>query len=286
MDPDELLKNAKALSKQMSEYQGILPPHPPVSKQCSEAAWEELLDECDEQFNQMQQLQNDIAVTEADSSGNQLSETENRINTLTAELKQWEESEPRLLSVNPEVLLSVGKEELSQLNAQLEMVLSCSRAKRDKLREILKSERKWLEEKEEVLKAVTEQVKALQEEHERLSETSVLLDMKKKLKKMKDFQDNLLSTLSDLLEEHFPLPQEGGNDSKRKKKFLPEPRAELISLHDILELLMNKTVETPHEPYVVMDESFWPPYIEMLLRYGIASRHPDDSVKIRLEAFY
>ncbi|XP_023653449.1 centromere protein K [Paramormyrops kingsleyae] len=286
MDPDELLKNAKALSKQMSEYQGILPPDPPVSKQCSEAAWEELLVECDEQFNYMQQLQNDIAVTDADSSENQLNETENRINTLTAELKQWEESEPRLLSVNPEVLLSVGREELSQLNAQLEMVLSCCQAKRDKLREILKSERKWLEEKEEVLRAATEQVKALQEENERLSETSVLLDMKKKLKKMKDFQDNLLSTLSDILQEHFPLPQEGENGNKRKKKFRPEPRGDLISLHDILELLMNKTVETPHEPYVVMNESFWPPYIEMLLRYGIASRHPDDSVKIRLESFY
>lgn len=90
----------------MSEYQGILLPEPPVSKQCSEAAWEELLDECDEQFNYMQQvwicgciylhatscvlgwmtltplsilshvpqLQNDIAVIDADSSENQLNE--------------------------------------------------------------------------------------------------------------------------------------------------------------------------------------------------------------------
>ncbi|XP_036407588.1 centromere protein K, partial [Megalops cyprinoides] len=251
-----------------------------------EAALTELLDECEEQLCQLQQLQNEIALADSESLQNPPNQAADRVNTLRAELKEWLEIQPNLLSSNPDVLLAVGKEELPRLNKQLEMVLSCSQAKRDKLKEVLKSEQKWLEEKNDVLKAATEQVIALQQENDRLSEKGVLEDMKKKVQKVKDYQDTLLETLSDILAEHFPLPVQEGNANKKKKGITTEPRADLISLHDILELLMNKFVETPHEPYVVLNETFWPPYIEMLLRHGIASRHPEDCFKIRLEAFY
>ncbi|XP_029114998.1 centromere protein K isoform X2 [Scleropages formosus] len=286
MDADELLHNARALARHAAECARVVPPQAALGMRCSEAAMGQLLDECEEQFSQLQQLQNEITMTKSDSLETSRDETVNRVNALAAELKQWMETEPKLLSTNSEILLTVGKEELLQLNTQLEMVFSCSQAKRNKLKEVLKSEQKWLEEKREVLMAVTEQVTALQQENDKLSETSVLHDMKKKIQKVKEYQDHLLDTLSDVLEEHFPLPQQAGNTNKKKKNSSMEPRKDLISLHNILELLMNKTVETPHEPYVVIDETFWPPYIEMLLRYGIASRHPDDYCRIRLEAFY
>lgn len=51
------------------------------------------------------------------------------------------------------------------------------------------------------------------------------------------------------------------------------------------QLLMNQVLNTPHDPYVTIDNTFWPPYIEMLLRYGIAVRHQDNNFKIRLETF-
>ncbi|TNN71234.1 Centromere protein K [Liparis tanakae] len=60
---------------------------------------------------------------------------------------------------------------------------------------------------------------------------------------------------------------------------------DLISLNEILELLMNKVLTTPHDPYVTLDGTFWPPYVEMLLRYGIAVRHQENNFKIRLEPF-
>ncbi|KAL4639966.1 centromere protein K [Arapaima gigas] len=285
MDADELLCNAKALARQVAECPAVPPRQAPMGRGCSEAAWAQLLDECEEQFNQLQQLQNEITMTETDALSNPRDEAMNRVGAVAAELKQWKETEPKLLSTNSEVLLAVGKEELLRLNTELDMVLSCSQAKRSKLKDVLKSEQKWLEEKREVLKAASEQVTVLQQENDRLSETSVLQEMKKKIQKVKDYQDSLLDTLSDILEEHFPLPHQQEN-TKKKKNSSVEPRVDLISLHNILELLMNKTVETPHEPYVVIDETFWPPYIEMLLRYGIASRHPDDCFRIRLEAFY
>lgn len=51
------------------------------------------------------------------------------------------------------------------------------------------------------------------------------------------------------------------------------------------QLLMNKVLNTPHDPYVTIDNTFWPPYVEMLLRYGIAVRHQENNFKIRLETF-
>ncbi|XP_061088460.1 centromere protein K [Conger conger] len=286
MDADELMENAQALAKQMSEYQGNLPPDTPVSRELSEAARAELLDECEEQFSLLQQLQNDLTLAEAESLQNPNYQTVSRVNALEAELKEWQELQPKLLSSNPEVLLAVGKEELSRLNRQLEMVLSCSQAKRDKLKETLKSEQEWVGEKKEVLQAAAERVAALRDEGDRLSEKGVLQDMKKKIQRVKDYHDNLMETLSDILAEHFPLPQQEGNANKKGKNILPEPTADVITLREMLELLMNKLVETPHEPYIEIDGTFWPPYIELLLRYGMALRHPEDCSKIRLEAFF
>lgn len=52
------------------------------------------------------------------------------------------------------------------------------------------------------------------------------------------------------------------------------------------QLLMNKVLSTPHDPYITIDNTFWPPYIELLLRYGIAVRHQENNFKIRLETFF
>ncbi|XP_014033511.1 centromere protein K isoform X4 [Salmo salar] len=262
------------------------PPAIPFYTECSEAAQAELFNECEAQFAQLEMLQNEIILAEPDSDENPQEQSVNRLTAVAAELKQWQTRRPELLSTNPEVLLVVGAEELQKLNSQLELVLSCAQAKRDTLRETLKSEQKWLEEKKEVLRAGTEHVVKQRLENERLSEHSVLQDTKKKIQKMKDYQNRLMETLADVLAEHFPLPTQETNADKKKKNIPQELNENLISLNEVLELLMNKTLETPHDPYVSIDETFWPPYTEMLLRHGIAQRHPEDCFKIRLETFY
>ncbi|XP_029480389.2 centromere protein K-like isoform X2 [Oncorhynchus nerka] len=258
----------------------------PFYTECSEAAQAQLFNECEEQFAQLEMLQNEIILAEPDSDENPQEQSVNRLKAVAAELKQWQTRRPELLSTNPEVLLVVGAEELQKLNSQLELVLSCSQAKRDTLRETLKSEQKWLEEKKEVLRAGTEHVVKQRLENERLSEHSVLQDTKKKIQKMKDYQNRLMETLADVLAEHFPLPTQETNADKKEKNIPQELNENLISLNEVLELLMNTTLETPHDPYVSIDETFWPPYTEMLLRHGIAQRHPEDCFKIRLETFY
>ncbi|XP_071246567.1 centromere protein K-like [Salvelinus alpinus] len=279
-------ENGQPLDTESEVQDTPAPPAIPFYTECSEAAQAELFNECEEQFAQLEMLQNEIILAEPDSDENPQEQSVNRLTAVAAELKQWQTKQPELLSTNPEVLLVVGAEELQKLNSQLELVLSCSQAKRDTLRETLKSEQKWLEEKKEVLRAGTEHVVKQRLENERLSEHSVLQDTKKKIQKMKDYQNRLMETLADVLAEHFPLPTQETTADKKKKNIPQELNENLISLNEVLELLMNTTLETPHDPYVSIDETFWPPYTEMLLRHGIAQRHPEDCFKIRLETFY
>nr|XP_046168116.1 centromere protein K-like [Oncorhynchus gorbuscha] len=279
-------ENEQPLDTESEVQDTPVPPAIPFYTECSEAAQAQLFNECEEQFAQLEMLQNEIILAEPDSDENPQEQSVNRLTAVAAELKQWQTRRPELLSTNPEVLLVVGAEELQKLNSQLELVLSCSQAKRDTLRETLKSEQKWLEKKKEVLRAGTEHVVKQRLENKRLSEHSVLQDTKKKIQKMKDYQNRLMETLADVLAEHFPLPTQETNADKKEKNIPQELNENLISLNEVLELLMNTTLETPHDPYVSIDETFWPPYTEMLLRHGIAQRHPEDCFKIRLETFY
>ncbi|XP_073803937.1 centromere protein K isoform X3 [Danio rerio] len=112
-------------------------------------------------------------------------------------------------------------------------------------------------------------------------------EMKRKIHKLKEYHSSLMEMLSDMLAEHFPLPDPQENGSKKKRAAAYDAaEINLISLSEIIERLTNKTLETPHDPYVTIDDTFWPPYTEMLLRNGIAMRHPEDCNKIRLENFF
>ncbi|KAK6489876.1 centromere protein K-like [Huso huso] len=260
MDADELLQQTKALAKHI---------------------------ECEEKWKELEELQNKLTLTETDTledTGYEFSQLMTHVKALTAELNQWQKKEPELLSKNNDVLVAVGKEELQRVNKELEMVLSCCQTKNEKLNKDLKSEQKWLEEQEELLKAVTDKAAELQNEVMEFSESRAMQELKVKINKVIAYREKLLENLGEFIEEHFPLPQQQRNASK--KNVPQEPTADLISLHEILELLMNKILQTPHEPYLTIDNTFWPPYVEMLLRYGVALRHPEDPNRIRMEAFH
>ncbi|XP_068585074.1 centromere protein K-like [Cebidichthys violaceus] len=253
--------------------------------QLSEAAQSELMDQCEEQFAQLEKLQNEIILCEPEFCENPQEQAVNRLVATEAELKQWLTVEPELLISNSEVLLQAGKEEMLKLCSELEMVVSCHEAKRDKLRETKELEQKWLEEKKQALIAANDHVERLQTEKGKLSEQSILQDTKAKIHKLKVYQERLMESLGDILEKHVPLPQNESSTNRKKKNITQDLDEDLISLNEILELLMNKVLNTPHDPYVTMDHTFWPPYTEMLLRYGIAVRHQENHFKIRLETF-
>ncbi|KAJ0033293.1 hypothetical protein NQD34_000400 [Periophthalmus magnuspinnatus] len=254
----------------------------PQATVLSETARGELLNQCEEQFSQLEKLQNEIILSEPDCGENPHDQSVNRLMATEAELKQWATMEPNLLSENSEILLQAGKEEMIKLCSQLEMIVLCYEAKRDKLKETKELEQKWLEEKKQMLEAATDHVERLQMEREKLSEHSIFKETKDKIQKMKLYQDRLMESLGEILEKHVPAPP---RTEDKKKHSAQDVHVEFISLNEILELLMNKLLTTPHDPYVDIDATFWPPYVEMLLRYGVAIRHQENNFKIRLEPF-
>ncbi|NXU14845.1 CENPK protein, partial [Pardalotus punctatus] len=174
---------------------------------------------------------------------------------------------------------------LQKVKNDLEMVLSAIRSKNKQLEEDLRREQQWYEEQKQLLDTLTKTENEKKPEVEQLStERKEFDDLINKLLKLKSYKKGLLSALGEFLDEHFPLPERGGKT--RNKKSSAEPAVKLITLQEILEILINKLKTTPHDPYVKICESFWAPYIELLLRYGIALRHPEDPNRIRLEAFH
>ncbi|XP_059208508.1 centromere protein K [Centropristis striata] len=255
-----------------------------AAAELSEEALSELMELCEDQFAQLEKLQNEIILCKPDFCENPQEQAVNRLMATEAELTQWQTEGPKLLPSNSEVLLQAGREEMLKLCSELEMIVSCHKAKRDKLRETKELEQKWLEDKKQALVAASDHVERLQKDKEKISANSVLQDTKAKIQKMKVYQEKLMECLGEVLEKHVPLPQNESH-KKKKKNITQELNDDLISLNEILELLMNKVLNTPHDPYVTVDDTFWPPYVEMLLRYGVAVRHQENNFKIRLETF-
>ncbi|NXX36840.1 CENPK protein, partial [Nicator chloris] len=174
--------------------------------------------------------------------------------------------------------------QLQKVKNDLEMVLSTVRSKNKQLEEDLKREEQWYEEQKQMVDTLNKIEEETNTQVEQTSTKSEFDELKSKILKLKTYKKELLSALGEFVDEHFPPPEKGENT--KKMKFSAEPAVELITLQEILEILINKLMTTPHEPYVTINESFWPPYVELLLRCGMVVRHPEDSNRMRLRAFH
>ncbi|NWT73864.1 CENPK protein, partial [Prunella himalayana] len=172
---------------------------------------------------------------------------------------------------------------LQKVKNDLEMVLSTVQLKNKGLEEDLKREQQWYEEQKQMLETLN-----IEEDEntpvECPSTKRELDELKNKVLKLKTYKKELLSALGDFLDEHFPVPERGKNIKKKIKSSCFVNFLNLILL--VFQMLINTLMTKPHEPYVTINESFWPPYIELLLRYGMALRHPEDPNRMRLQAFH
>ncbi|NWY46082.1 CENPK protein, partial [Sylvia atricapilla] len=173
---------------------------------------------------------------------------------------------------------------LQKIKNDLERMLSAVQSKNNQLEEDLKREEQWYEEQKQTIDTLNKMEEEANTEVKQPAIERESDQLGKKILKLKTHRKELLRALGEFLDEHFPHPQEG--EKTKNKKSPEDPAVELITLKEILEILINKLINTPHEPYVTIDESFWPPYIELLLRYGIALRHPEDPTMMRLQAFH
>ncbi|OXB53274.1 hypothetical protein ASZ78_000296, partial [Callipepla squamata] len=270
---------------------------------CPVDAKEELLRECENIWKEMEKCQSKLTLLTAETmpdSDAKVSLLLTRMQALRAEYYQWQKRNPELISTNPEVLLLLGEEELQRVKKELEIVLSAVQSKNEKLKEDLEREQQWRDEQEQILYTFREVEEEMKKEAVTDSEKRVFQELKNQMSELKEYKKKLMNALGEFLEEHFPLPEKNGN--AKKKKYSEKPSEQLLTMHEILEfylpqhvlkfsilvfqVLLNQLICTPHEPYVTVDDSFWPPYLELLLRSGIVLRHPEDPNRIRLEAFH
>lgn len=234
--------------------------------QLSEDAQKELRDNCKKQLEQLELLQDEILMMSGETppeSVNRLIESEL---LLTATLN----SQTHLSSNHPEVLREARNEEMERLCSELEMVLSWNTHKKEKLSKDCERELKELEEKHGFYKAAVARIEQIRKDKQSQSTKKWLQVLQGKLGKLSHYHGKMVDIMLDVVEEHFQLTDD---------------QTGLLPLETILELLMNKFLQTPHDAYVTIDETFWPAHIETLLRYGIAVRHPVDNFKIRLDDF-
>ncbi|XP_065518227.1 centromere protein K isoform X2 [Lathamus discolor] len=264
----------------------------PGDSVCYTNAKEEILDECESVWEQMEECQSKLKLLEAETlpkSNAKFSLSIMHMKALTAEYNQWQKRSPEMFSTNPDILLSLGKKELQKVKDDLENVLSAVQIKNKNLEEDLKREQQWYEEQKQLIDTLSRTQEETKNQVEQVSnksrmDTRAFHEQKKKILQLKAYKKKLLTALEEFLEEHFPPPEKGGSAEKTNSQ--EEPVVELKSLQDILEILVDKSVSTPHDPYVQIDDSFWPPYLELLLRHGIAQRHPVNPDRMRLETFH
>ncbi|XP_072215414.1 centromere protein K isoform X3 [Excalfactoria chinensis] len=254
---------------------------------CPIEAKEELLCECENIWKEMEKCQSKLTLTTGEpvpESNAKVSLLLTQMQALRAECFQWQKRNPELVSTNLEVLLLLGEEELQKVKEELEMVLSAVKSKNEKLKQDLEREQQWHDEQVQVLNTLKEIEEEMEKEVVTDSEKRVYQELNNQMLDLKEYKKKLLNTLGEFLEEHFPLPERNGN--AKKKRYSEELSEQAIEIHEILEILLNQLISTPHDPYVTVDGSFWPPYVELLLRSGIVLRHPEDPSRIRLEGFH
>ncbi|XP_030824455.1 centromere protein K isoform X1 [Camarhynchus parvulus] len=250
-------------------------------------AKEELLAECESIWKQMKECQRKLMVLGTDTllpSDAKLSLLMLQWKAITIDFHQWQTRNLEVISANPGVLLDLGIEELQKVKIDLEIVLSTVWSKNRHLEEDLEREQLWYEKQKQMLDEVEEEADTEVEYPSIKSlKTRELNELKNKVLILTTYKKELMSALDEFLDEHFPPLEEGENIEK--ENCLAEPVVELITLQEILQMLINTLMTTPHEPYITINESFWPPYIELLLRYGMAMRHPEDPNRMRLQAY-
>ncbi|XP_063151669.1 centromere protein K [Candoia aspera] len=254
----------------------------------SEDPKEQLLEECEEIWKQVEECQTKLTLQDVETlpvSDLKLSLLMKRFKALAAEFNQWQKRKPEIITTNPDVLVALGREQLQKLDHELEMVLSTVNAKNKKLKEDFIREQKWLEEQQQLIDCLNQTEEEMSNQVVHFSEKRTFQELQSKMLQIKAYKEDVLNALGDFLEEHFPLPENSGI-AKKKRHSSEEQDVQLISLHEILENLINKLVNTPHDPHITITAAFWSPYIELLLRYGIALRHSEDPNKIRLENFH
>ncbi|PKY14809.1 hypothetical protein RhiirB3_400759 [Rhizophagus irregularis] len=250
---------------------------------------------------------------------NNLSEKDRRIALLKAEEQILDEEieeqkkNQKILTTKPHVLceLSVMKhiqETIEQYNKLIPQI----HKEIDESKEQIEREKNLLSESEIIHNVLLNKLEKLQldESDDESESQSEIGAIRQELRSIKSNYNMLMDELNDFIDTNFPPPNFEKDevdemlidDNKDDDENEDEDRAEgedevhaenetrnkrFLTLKDMLENLMNQTYNNPNNPYITFDpERIWPPYVETLIRSGIAKRNPNDANMLKLVEFH
>ncbi|KAI7908227.1 uncharacterized protein BX663DRAFT_424433 [Cokeromyces recurvatus] len=163
-----------------------------------------------------------------------------------------------------------------QLNIEIQQYEIANRfiqTQLDEVTELLKSEKRVLNECFEIYDALKAKKRELSEEQhvqaypDQLRQEQLMLEALYK-------QDT--NDLIDFIDEHYP-PHPVDNAGELGDE---------CDLKTMLEQLMNQAIITSDNPYIKLQPGeYWSPYIQTLLKADILKYHPEDSTLVRLQDF-
>ncbi|CAM9999407.1 unnamed protein product [Lampetra planeri] len=289
----KLLDEVQMLAKRSQVFQEFLAPDVPKETTDNKDVREKIIMDCESVWREVNEMQARICMQEATPVS-----PENPILDillakkwlLNAEVEISTETKQLMPLKYPECALVVAEEKLKQVIGQLEETLSFYRTTTKALESELERERAYLEDQKKIQQALKEKLAQLATDTANTSSSQDLpREMQERLRKAMLHYKKLNKALFEFSNEFFPLPTENGVHGKRKKKSTnvnSTKNIDYIAIHEILELLMNQMTSSPHDPYITVQDNFWPPFVEKLLRFDMAVTHPEDHNKIRIQFYH
>ena len=179
------------------------------------------------------------------------------------------------------VATEVGRDDMRRAAAELQRRTEALEASVEEERQALARARVLRDVLRERRDALVQQQ---QQEHDQA--TSELAAQQARYKEQNAENSKLKDALKAFLKDYYPPPS-AATAAAADGDWEPDRRVK--SLQAVLQMLMNKyaNAATPAERYVRLDEGdIWAPYVELLLRSGVAEKHPTNSLLMRLSELW
>jgi len=250
-------------------------------KSCCDLLWRELL-ELQAQLNCTP-----AAPEHATSSNTVLQERERHLKAEIQLLSESLTNSDFTLPTNSLLLRELVRKDLEPDSEKLEQLLSLLQFNCEQLRQDTENEKNVHESLMLLHSSLEKNIAEEKAKDTSSSQPESLLKVLEVNTKLEKLYATRARQMISFVQQHFPAPtkeQLRGWNMKHGKS--GSKVVSVQSLQSILEILMNKCIETPSDAYIVTDDTFWPPYIEMMLRYGIVQRHPQNEAQIKLTAYH
>nr|CAB3229786.1 centromere protein K-like [Phallusia mammillata] len=206
---------------------------------------------------------------------------------LTAELSvRNQDASTKKISTHPAVVSSTFTKELDELISSMAELMQVVNAQMENLEKSIENKASMIQQQNEIHDAMQQQLAANTESNQNFDDFVKSLESKQ-AKHSLDIQTTV-KKMNEFLDSHFPVPstkqQKLAGTNVNVYEMLSQKR--FVSMKQLYNDLLNLAVEKPDGPYLVIDDQHWPPYVDLLLRFGIAVRHPGDINRIKLANSY